>query len=690
MLSSLKSKMIVPIVGLMIVMVAFIVVYASVSKTNLINRFEDEQLGAAVNAVSAYLTLLEQQTFIAVMALGGSAELIRRIDNGDRIGVWEYLVDQKTLWGVTSIIVTDTEGRAFARSALRDLYGDDVSGGPSISAGLRRETVTLYMPTPTAPLVMTSAAPIMDGDRLVGVAAVNFDVAINDFVDRISNTFDVDTTVFAGNTSVASTLVHPETGERAVGTAVAPHISAVVLDLGEHLTLNLNVFGLLPFVAYYFPLLGAGGNPVGMFFIGISQEQSIATTLASLRNTILIGGVSLVFIAFVMFFFILRMVKPIAFLTQTLDHAANGDLTKRLPEHGRDEIAKASRSFNKTMEELRKMIIAIKGQTGTLSDIGNDLASNMTETAAAMNEIAANIRSIKGKVINQSASVTQTNSTMEQVSSNINKLSEHVESQSTAVSEASSSIEQMLASIQSVTATLAKNAANVKQLQESAETGKSSLYEVASNIQEIAKESEGLMEINAVMENIASQTNLLSMNAAIEAAHAGDTGKGFSVVADEIRKLAESSGEQSKTIGDVLKKMKESIEKITRSTERVLSRFEVIDQGVKTVAEQEENIRNAMDEQNHGSKQILKSSGQVSNVTQQVKAGSVEMLEGSKEVIVESRNLEKLTYEITDGMNEMAVGAEQVNRAVNTVNDLTGKTKDNISFLVQSVSMFKV
>jgi methyl-accepting chemotaxis protein len=148
------------------------------------------------------------------------------------------------------------------------------------------------------------------------------------------------------------------------------------------------------------------------------------------------------------------------------------------------------------------------------------------------------------------------------------------------------------------------------------------------------------LEINAVMQNIASQTNLLSMNAAIEAAHAGEAGKGFAVVADEIRKLAESSGEQSKTISTVLKKIKDSIDKITKSTGSVLNKFEAIDSGVKTVSEQEENIRSAMEEQGAGSKQ---------------------MLEGSKQVIQESRNLEMATQEITNGMNEMAAGADQIN-----------------------------
>jgi methyl-accepting chemotaxis protein len=248
----------------------------------------------------------------------------------------------------------------------------------------------------------------------------------------------------------------------------------------------------------------------------------------------------------------------------------------------------------------------------------------------------------------------------------------------------------MLANIQSVTNTLIKNAQNVKELTDASDIGRAGLQDVASDIQEIARESEGLLEINAVMENIASQTNLLSMNAAIEAAHAGEAGKGFAVVADEIRKLAESSGEQSKTISTVLKKIKTSIDKITQSTDNVLNKFEAIDGGVKTVAEQEENIRNAMEEQGQGSKQILQAIGQVNEITQLVKGSSKEMLEGSREIIQESKNLERATQEISGGMNEMGAGADQINIAVNRVNELTGQNRENIDTLVKEVARFKV
>jgi methyl-accepting chemotaxis protein len=185
----------------------------------------------------------------------------------------------------------------------------------------------------------------------------------------------------------------------------------------------------------------------------------------------------------------------------------------------------------------------------------------------------------------------------------------------------------MVTSIKTVTGALFKNAEHVKDLQVASKVGHEGINDVVADIRGIAKESESLLEINSVMQNIASQTNLLSMNAAIEAAHAGDSGRGFAVVAAEIRKLAESSGAQSKTIGAVLKTIKSSIDKITKSTETVLNRFEQIDGGIKTVADQERSVLNAMEEQRQGSTQILQAIGEVSNITQRVKTDAKKMIE---------------------------------------------------------------
>ena len=410
------------------------------------------------------------------------------------------------------------------------------------------------------------------------------------------------------------------------------------------------------------------------------------------RFTIILAAIIIVAVAVLVYFVFNLTMKPVVNVTQTLKDIAQGegDLTRTIPEKGNDEVSDLSRYFNQTIAKIRNLVATIKIEAQKLSGIGTDLANNMNETAAAVNEITANIQSIKSRIINQSASVTQTNATMEQVTVNINKLNDHVENQNVFVSQASTAIEQMVANVQSVTSTLVRNNNNVRQLKDASEVGRGGLQAVASDIQEIARESEGLLEINSVMENIAGQTNLLSMNAAIEAAHAGESGKGFAVVADEIRKLAESSSEQSKTIGVVLKKIKGSIDTITSSTANVLNKFEAIGSSIETVAEQEDKIRNSMEEQGQDSKQILAGIGKVNDITRQVKSGSNEMLNGAREVIQESSNLERATQEITSGMNEMATGAEQINVAVNRVNEISIRNREGIATLLSEVSRFKV
>jgi len=507
-----------------------------------------------------------------------------------------------------------------------------------------------------------------------------------EIVDNASAVMDIVATIFIKDKDDyrrITTSIKDASGKRAVDTflgaksAAYPYVQSGKEYIGNAVILGKN------YLAAYYPLFQPNTSEViGILFIGIemsSIEDMIRQEIAAHMKIIIliVAGILLVSILLISLSSQFIVVKPIVKVADTLKDISEGegDLTRIIKVNSNDEVGDLALYFNKTLGKIKSLVLLIKKQSGLLSDIGNDLSGNMTETAAAIKEITSNIQGVKDRVINQSASVTETKATMEQVVANINRLNSH--------------IEKMAANVGSVTSTLLNNAANVKTLLEASEMGKTGLQEVVTDIQEIARESEGLLEINFLMQSIASQTNLLSMNAAIEAAHVGEAGKGFAVVASEIRKLAESSSVQSKTIGAVLRKIKESIDKITKSTETVSTRFEAIDSGVKTVANQEESILNAMEKQGEVSEQ---SSGSISltEISRQVKAGSEEMLEGSQEVIRESQNLEKVTQEITDGVNGMAIGAEQINVAVYNVNDKAAENREAIDSLIVEVSRFKV
>ncbi len=248
----------------------------------------------------------------------------------------------------------------------------------------------------------------------------------------------------------------------------------------------------------------------------------------------------------------------------------------------------------------------------------------------------------------------------------------------------------MVANIASIGHTLDKTDEVIKKLTGATNDGKATLVTSNTVTQKIAEESGSLMEASSVIQHIASQTNLLAMNAAIEAAHAGEAGKGFAVVADEIRKLAEESSMQGKTITATLKNLSGEIETLAASSKTVESKFNAIFTLAEQVKEMSARLTESMDEQENGSKEVLTAIKSISTVTTEVQAGSEEMLKGGEGVASEMQKLDGLTRVITDSMNEMASGAVQISNAIQEVSEITQRNKQSIENLAAEVAKFKI
>ena len=416
-------------------------------------------------------------------------------------------------------------------------------------------------------------------------------------------------------------------------------------------------------------------------------------TVNALRTSLFtIGAVILIVALITVYLTARKIVQPIQTTVEALQGIAqgDGDLTVRLPIHGNDEITDLSEYFNQTIAKIGSAIKSVDDNSGVMQSIGDELSSNMTETASALNEISANIEGVKEQAMTQAASVTETAGTVEEIIRTIDNLNGSIESQSASVVQSSASVEEMVSNIASITQSLEKSDNMVKMLATATSEGKTTLQNSNAVTQKIAEASGGLIEASSVIQNIASQTNLLAMNAAIEAAHAGEAGKGFAVVADEIRKLAEESSAQGKAITDTLKKLSDDIAGLASASKTVEEKFNAIFQLSENVRGMSAELTAAMKEQENGSREVLAAIKTISSVTAEVKDGSEEMLTGGRGVAKEMQKLDRLTAEIKDSMNEMSAGVQQINNAVQEVNDLARKNKDSIEGLAAEVGKFKV
>lgn len=426
------------------------------------------------------------------------------------------------------------------------------------------------------------------------------------------------------------------------------------------------------------------------------QDTVFATFYKTLSITIISSALIALVVALITAIIARRVMKPLRVIRDNIleytDDIAKGkaNLAKRIKIKSHDEIGDVADGFNAFSQMLQNIIESMKQSKQSLAAAGVSLKKGTTETAASISQIMSSISGLKGNLATQTGSVDQTTGRIQDIINNIHALEGLVQAQSRVVREASNAVEQMIGNIGEVDRSVDKMASSFGTLAQDAEKGAATQTLLQEQIAEIETQSQLLNDANIVIANIASQTNLLAMNAAIEAAHAGEAGKGFAVVADEIRKLSETSTSQSKTIGDQLRRIQETINTVVTSTQQGVQSYTNLANEIHGTDLLVKQIKAAMTEQQNGSAQITGALRNMNDSTTEVQKASQKMTEESRIIVGEVGTLQKETNAMRHSMDEMSHGASMIEEMGVSLTEISTVMEQSIEEIGKQVDQFEV
>jgi len=530
------------------------------------------------------------------------------------------------------------------------------------------------------------AKPLFLNGKQVGVVAGNQLISNDEMIFSISNYTNCDVTIFNGNRRAYTSI-------KGLKSSITENALPIKNAENGKKTVLRSIINGEEYLSFYFPLNDPRGKFVTTLFLG-KKLASVDIVTFGIFTPLLTFAIIFTFVLLIALIFIIRfiIISPLRKVGKAVANLSSGDadLTIRLPVKGNDEFATLSSDVNRFIELLQKIVYKLREAQDSLIQIGESLSSNSQESASATAQIMANIESVRKQSENQNGAVENTNKVLEMSTQSVDKLSQLITKQGDDVADSSASIEQMLGNIAAVTTSVRKMSESFSILSNTVSVGSKKMGNVNEKVEQMADQSKMLMEANKIITSIASQTNLLAMNAAIEAAHAGDAGKGFSVVADEIRKLAETSGVQSKTIDVELKNISSSIVEVVSLTKESQSAFSEIVTNLESTDSIIQQIDSAMSEQESASNQIFNSLSEMKNQSLIVNDKSFELSTDVQNVINDMSTVSQISQVILGSMDEMTAGAKEINTAAQDVSNLAFQTNENIETMNKLLNQFKV
>ena len=413
-------------------------------------------------------------------------------------------------------------------------------------------------------------------------------------------------------------------------------------------------------ISTYKGIKNADGRIIG--FIGCDFDATELNGIVKSEIVIMmcVAVVMLLFGGVIVYLFSTNVFNSIRSVSNSMKAIADGtaDLTTRIEAKGRHEIAELANSCNGVMDNVANMVRNVHKNANFLQQSSGELYDKMSEHIKEIEESNADISDINNQIDTQNREISQIADSIDTVEGVIKDLDDMINDQNGAISQSSSAIEQISSNIKSVSNSVELISSEYASLVSEAKRGNKLQNDMSEQISAIARQSENLNEANSAIASIAEQTNLLAMNAAIEAAHAGDLGKGFAVVANEIRDLAETSAEQTNAIRELLNGISTSIQTIVASSEESSKAFESVGSKI-----------NAMD-----------------SVVTEIKTGMIEEKAGVDNILEMMHTLEDTTFAITDSALTMKSESGKLFSSINSLKDTSSKTHERSNHIAEKMT----
>jgi methyl-accepting chemotaxis protein len=553
--------------------------------------------------------------------------------------------------------------------------------------------------------VIRGIAPVMADGRYLGSVEVYFQPqAIVPFIDSD----EVDSgMVLLVNADAAEELFFDEDLERYFQGRVGDSLVSVVTDnwiqpeaiLREELLESTGTSGEVAVDAQgnlqiaYMPLRDFSGRISG--HIVVVYDASVLIAAAERRIAVLLGVVALLVIAGAVTVYLISrstVSRPLERTADSLKQIAmgDGDLSLRLSEARGDEIGRLARHFNNFVVRLGEIIRSVQDGTESLLHNAVELESDTEDSRLSAESIEGLVGRVAEQISHQDGSISQSSASVEEITGNITSLEQVIRRLSSSIDDSAAGVEEMAANISSITRNLERVDTFVDKLVESSEHGRTTVGMVKDRITEVVDQSEQLQKANQLIASISAQTNLLAMNAAIEAAHAGEYGRGFAVVADEIRNLAENSARQSKIISGELKKTREYITNAVHASNEVDEAFGSMREMVNTVNDLETSVRDSLREQERGGESVLTNLQEMRDLGGQVNGGIAEISTGSRTIVEEMTKLVEISRQVTMLMEEISSGTSMITGTTEAVQQKSNRNRELVESISREAGRFKV